>query len=66
MRTRVRQTAYGWAVDRRIFRLFWMPMGRWIHQDWWAPYEFDTAADAMHFANVARANAHLSALGEHP
>jgi hypothetical protein len=57
MQTRVRQrlSTGGWAVDRRVLWLLWVPMGRWIHQDWWAPYDFDTAAEAMHFANVTRA-----------
>ena len=60
MRTRVRQNDLGgWSVDRRALWVFWLPMGRWIHQDWWAPYDFDTAAEAMHFANVARARAAL-------
>lgn len=58
MRTRVRQNGHGgWAVDRRILGLLWVPFGRWIHQDWWAPYDFDTANEALHFANVARATA---------
>ena len=56
MRTRVRQDGSGgWAVDRRIFGFIWFPLGRWIAPDWWAPYDFDTASEAMHFANVARA-----------
>lgn len=66
MRTRVRQTGYGWAVDHRVLWLFWMPLGRWIHQDWWAPYDFDTASEAMHFANVARARAAALTSEPHP
>jgi hypothetical protein len=38
-----------------VLWLFWLPLGRWIHQDWWAPYDFNTAGEALHFANVARA-----------
>jgi hypothetical protein len=57
MQTRVRQrpSTGGWAVDRRVLWLFWLPLGRWIHPDWWSPYDFETAGEALHFANVARA-----------
>lgn len=61
MRTRVRQNAAGgWSVDRRVLGLLWFPMGRWIHQDWWAPYDFDTSSEALHFASVTRAHAAIA------
>lgn len=61
MQTRVRQNASrGWSVDRRVLGLLWVPIGRWVHQDRWAPYDFDTAADAMHFANVTRAKSAIA------
>lgn len=61
MQTRVRQDIDGeWRVDRRFLRLLWVPLGRWIHQDWWAPYVFETASEALHFANVSRARSSIS------
>lgn len=48
--TRVRQSRHGWQVDRRWLGLIWLPVGRWIHQDWWAPYVFDSAEKAITFA----------------
>ncbi|MDB5531572.1 MAG: hypothetical protein JWR51_4675 [Devosia sp.] len=59
MRTRVRQSSFDWRVDRLVLGFLWVPMGRWIAADWWSPYQFDTASDALHFANVARARASL-------
>ncbi len=49
MQTRIRQHRHGWMVDRRFLWLFWLPTGRWIHQDWWAPYLFDSASEAEAF-----------------
>jgi hypothetical protein len=48
-RTRVRQTSYDWRVDRLVLGFIWLPMGRWIHQDWWCPYQFQSVADALTF-----------------
>lgn len=36
-------------ADRLALGLFWLPLGRWVHQDWWAPYVFDTAEEAIEF-----------------
>ena len=56
MTTRVRQSRNGdWRVDLLRFGFLWLPIGRWIHQDWWAPYDFETVGDALHFANQIRA-----------
>ena len=60
MRTRVRQSAFDWRVDRLVLGVIWMPVGRWVAPDWWSPFQFDTAAEALHFANVYRARAALS------
>jgi hypothetical protein len=51
-RTRVRQTSYDWRVDRLVLGFIWLPIGRWIHQDWWCPYQFKSAADAEAFQAV--------------
>lgn len=36
-------------ADRLALGLLWLPFGRWVHQDWWAPYVFGSAEEAIEF-----------------
>lgn len=67
MKTRVRQAWSGsfteWRVDRLVLWFFWLPIGHWIHADWWVPYRFETAHDAEHFSIIYRAKNSKGNLG---